>query len=165
MALHDNTVLFELPTSEFPDAEDTYEIMHRQIGPTLGARIIKPNNRRATHNFMVEARFEDKKAMELAVSQGIISGEMQYRAVVTRLNKEDLPKMVRVHVAGIPFDDINTLKEKLILSLNYYGKVCQTQVLRRKGVFEGGISVLLDTDTNKGTFEPLQRMIYLEAWD
>ncbi|KAI8327549.1 hypothetical protein BC941DRAFT_364769, partial [Chlamydoabsidia padenii] len=147
MALHDNTVLFELPTSEFRNAETTYEIMHKQIGPTLGARIIRPNNNRPVQNFLVEARFETQAAMALAVTQGLIVEDMQYRAVTTRLNKGALPKMVRVHVAGIPFEDTTSLKEKLILSLKYYGKVCQIQILRRLGVFEGAISALLDTDT------------------
>jgi hypothetical protein len=164
MALHDDTVLFELPVKEFTTLEDSYETLRRQIGTPLGARIIRPNNKRPTETFMLEARFEEEADMEKAISQGVIIGEMAYRAIITRTNTGALPKMVRVHAAGIPFADKETLTKNLLLSLGYYGNVCQIQILRRAGMFEGVVSVLLDTDPNVGKFEPLQRMIYLEAW-
>jgi hypothetical protein len=55
--------------------------------------------------------------MERALTQGVIIGDMQYRAIITRSNKGALPNMVRVHAAGIPFADLETLKKNLAATL------------------------------------------------
>ncbi|SAM07111.1 hypothetical protein, partial, partial [Absidia glauca] len=91
-------------------------------------------------------------------------GDVQYRAVYTRSDKGELPKMVRVHMSGIPFDE-EVITEKLIASLAHYGKVCQIKFYRQRGVFEGKASVLLDiNEGEKEHLEPLQRMLYLDEW-
>ncbi|KAG1476549.1 hypothetical protein G6F46_015145 [Rhizopus delemar] len=66
----------------------------------------------------------------------------------------------------IPEED--KLLEELLLSLRHYGKVCQIKQFFCGGYFEGKLSVLMDVSTPSEdalTIRPLDRMLYLPAWD
>ncbi|SAL99590.1 hypothetical protein [Absidia glauca] len=74
--------------------------------------------------------------------------------------------MIRVHLTGIPYEEEDVLVAKLKESLKHYGKVCQLQMFRQSDVFEGKVSALLDTqDDAMASYEPLQRMLYVSAWE
>lgn len=166
VALHNNCVLFEFPTMAFPNKTDVYQELITQIGRMLGGRLITAPPHRANGKFMVETKFATEEHMEQAINQGITVDDVQYRAVYTRSDRGDLPKMVHVHVSGVPFEEEDILVDKLTESLQYYGKVCQLKMYRQSGVFEGKIAVLLDLNaTAENAPEPLQRMLYLSAWD
>ncbi|ORY99646.1 hypothetical protein BCR42DRAFT_444609 [Absidia repens] len=165
MALHNDTILFEFLAKDFSNPTEVYGPMTAKLGKMIGARIIKPNNGRSTGTFMVEAKFEKKEASTKAISEGIPIGNHQYKGIPTRADNGALPKMVKIHVAGIPFEDSKDLKEKIIDSLSPYGKICKISTLKQCGVFEGAITALIDTDPTQGEFEPLQRMLYFSAWN
>ncbi|KAI8327637.1 hypothetical protein BC941DRAFT_259914, partial [Chlamydoabsidia padenii] len=165
MALHDDCVLFEFPTIEFPVPTDSYRIISQQIGRMVGGRTITSPPNRSNGKFMVEVKFATVQDTDKAINEGIILGGLQYRAVYTRANRSELPKMVRVHVSGVPFEEENVLATKLLTSMKHYGKICQIKMWRLAGVFEGAITVLLDTNEEHGAVEPLQRMLYMQDWD
>jgi hypothetical protein len=165
MALHSDTVLFECLNKDFENPKEVYSIMTKEIGALTGARIIKQNNGRPTGTFMVEALFTKHDDAEKAITQGFDIGGIQYKAIPTRSKNNELPKMVTIHVIGIPFAATDVLRDQLLESLAIYGKVCKISVLKDSGVFEGAITALLDTDPSQGDFEPLQKMLYLKTWD
>ncbi|CAO3588727.1 unnamed protein product [Absidia cylindrospora] len=164
MALHSDTVLFEFPTREFPVPADVYSKLRTEIGSLLGARIISQSSGRSSGTFMVEAKFAAQTSVDLAINTGLTIDGKQHKAIVTKSNNGELPKMVKLNVVGVPFEATDDLEKKLRLSLSHYGRVCRIRTIHQNGMFEGAISVLIDTDEAHGKFEPLQRMIYLEAW-
>ncbi|ORZ02000.1 hypothetical protein BCR42DRAFT_338966, partial [Absidia repens] len=143
MALHSNTVIFEFLSSDFENPRDVYSKLSKDLGTLTGARIIKPNIGRNTGTFMVEARFETQQIVNSAISKGIEVNEKQYKAIPSR-NEDRLPKMVKVHVVGVPFEDTKELTASLKSSLALYGKVCRIMAIKQAGVFEGAITALLD---------------------
>ncbi|SAM00604.1 hypothetical protein [Absidia glauca] len=86
--------------------------------------------------------------------------------LLRRHHRDELPKMIRVHLTGIPYEEEDVLVEKLRTSIQRYGNVCQLQMFRQSDVFEGKVSALLDTqDDTMASYEPLQRMLYVSAWE
>ncbi|SAL96869.1 hypothetical protein, partial, partial [Absidia glauca] len=152
VALHNNCALFEFPTLAFPNKTDVYQELITQIGRMLGGRLITAPPHRANGKFMVETKFAAEEHMEQAINQGITVDDVQYRAVYTRSDRGDLPKMVHVHVSGVPYEEEDILVTTSLqyydilvtTSLQYYGKVCQLKMYRQSGVFEGKIAALLD---------------------
>ncbi|ORZ02003.1 hypothetical protein BCR42DRAFT_338924 [Absidia repens] len=130
LPLHNDTVLFELPAMPFEEKEEVFSLLSTQIGPTLGARIITAPPNRMNGMFMVEARFNKEDHTEKALTEGLTIDEGKYQAIVTRTENEALPKMVRVHMFGIPFEEVEELKEKIKSSMETYGTVCQINLLR-----------------------------------
>ncbi|SAL96028.1 hypothetical protein, partial, partial [Absidia glauca] len=166
MSLHQNCVLFEFPTMEFVPKTDAYVELKKQIGRLVGGRIITAPPHKANGKFMVEAKFATEDHTEAAISHGITMGDAQYRAIYTGTSRDELPKMIRVHLTGIPYEEEDVLVAKLKESLKHYGKVCQLQMFRQSDVFEGKVSALLDTqDDAMASYEPLQRMLYVSAWE
>lgn len=162
--LHADTLLFELPSLGFEEQEDVFKTLNLQFKSTLGARIIQAPNGRQNGKLLVEARFEKDDEINQALNDGMTIDGIQHRAIRTKNEKGDLPKMVRVHMTGIPFEATTDLETKIKESMQQYGLVCQIKTLKQHNIFIGAVSVLLDIDTNLGTFEPLQRMLYLDQW-
>lgn len=66
----------------------------------------------------------------------------------------------------------STIKQGLLDSLRYYGKVYQIRRIMENGYFEGQLTITIDpsegyvdTQGKLREAQPLQRMLYLETWD
>jgi hypothetical protein len=167
LPLHNDTVLFELPSMAFDIKEDVFLTLASQIGPTLGARIISGPPNRMNGKFMVEAKFQTQDDTDKALNDGITVDDTKHQAIVTRTENEELPNMVRVHMSGLPFEKADELSTNLKKAMEHYGTVCQIKILRQRNTFIGAATVLLDIDDSKREqkFEPLQRMLYLDVWE
>ncbi|KAI8086804.1 uncharacterized protein BX664DRAFT_351204 [Halteromyces radiatus] len=74
--------------------------------------------------------------------------------------------MTRVFLNYVPKKQ-SVLKEGILESMKFYGKVCEIKKMMNGNFFEGQVSILLDTNDDgvDKKYRPLQRMLYMAHWD
>lgn len=164
-ALNPDTVLFEFPGSaDLGNEGAIYKMIEKQLGLAIGFRTVSHPNKNRRGNIIIEAKLtEDAHAK--ALTEGLTVQGVKYLGTPTKSTEEDYPDMVKVHVSGVPLALPEEVKEGLLESLEIYGKVCQIRMEKRWGYFEGNATILLDRKEKGETFEPLQRMLFLRAWE
>ncbi|CAO3621822.1 unnamed protein product [Cunninghamella echinulata] len=152
--LHSNAVLFEIPAKT--QYREAYKLIEDSCGRVLGFRCInKPK----------ENSFANETSRIEAISKGVTIDGIAHRGTPCMENANDMPEKTRVYISGVPLEEEDKFKDMLIQSLNCYGQVAQILILKDSGYFEGEVSVLLNRSSKTGKYEPLQRMLFLSAWD
>ncbi|CAO3647619.1 unnamed protein product [Cunninghamella echinulata] len=163
-ALHSNDVLFEIPYCTH--YRDAYKLIEDTCGRVLGFRCInKPKENNTKQNLLIEAKFANETDRKEAISKGITIDGIVHRSTPCMENANDMPEMTRVYISGVPPEEEDKYQDMLIQSLNCYGQVAQMLLLKDNRYFEGEISVLLNRSSKTGSYELLQRMLFLSAWD
>ncbi|KAG1049516.1 hypothetical protein G6F43_008161 [Rhizopus delemar] len=139
------SVLFSFPTSLFDHYTQAYKCIEDQIGAVHGFRNISKYDHRRNHKeLLIEAKFREAVNTDKANNLGITHKNV---VIKEASSKGDQPKnLIRVH----------------------YGRVCKIKQFFCGGYFEGKLSVLMDVSTlseDALTIRPLDRMLYLPAWD
>jgi hypothetical protein len=161
------SVLFSFPTSLFDHYTQAYKCIEDQIGAVHGFRNISKYDHRRNHKeLLIEAKFREAVNTDKAINLGITHKNVMIKAAPS---KGDQPKnLVRVQMDLLHIPEEDKLLEELLLSLRHYGRVCQIKQFFCGGYFEGKLSVLMDVSTPSEdalTIRPLDRMLYLPAWD
>lgn len=120
---------------------------------------------------IVEIKFQDPIHANLAISQGIVIGDMVFNGVSS---KDDMASRPLTHVCmtmlHLPDDDefIMGLKQ----SMRPYGRIYQIKKYYRNSFYESKVSVLLDSSAGyldeDGKYQkptPLNRNILLDKWN
>lgn len=166
-SLQDNSVLFEVPKGEFTSLTNLYRLIQTQIGPIIRVVPISQFGN-LKGNILVEVTFEKDEDANVAIAEGIIVNEMNFKATPAHINNSSCPpKMTRIFLNYVPGVTHDELVPGLVSSLSIYGKVYEIKKRLHGGFFEGQISALLDLNDDEETNKhvPLQRMLYLHTWD
>ncbi|KAI7873545.1 hypothetical protein K492DRAFT_212044 [Lichtheimia hyalospora FSU 10163] len=125
---------------------------------------------RARGDLLIEANFQDPLHVDAAIKNGISVDDIIYKASPSVSGVEN--PLIRIQLNLLYNVNGDALKEGLLASLRYYGKVYQIRQILCNGYFEGQLTIILDPsagyDDDKGEkrpAQPLQRMLYLEQWD
>lgn len=169
-ALSPDSVLFSLPATAFSHRTDAYKTIADQIGPLASVRPLSNYDARPRRDLLIAAKFTSQEDTMAAIESGITVDHVVYKASPTVSGAEN--PLVRVQINLLHNADDKDLKDGLLTSLSYYGKVYQIRRVLCNGYFEGQLTATLDPQQgyldNTGNMheaQPLQRMLYLEAWD
>ncbi|CDH61170.1 hypothetical protein RO3G_01610 [Lichtheimia corymbifera JMRC:FSU:9682] len=169
-ALSPHSVLFSFPLMLFDHRTDAYKEIQHQIGPFASVRPLSNYDIRARKDILIAVKFIDEAHTKAAIESGIIVNDVVYKASPTSMGAEN--PLVRIQLNLLHNADDSNLKDELLASLKYYGKVYQIRRTLCNGFFEGQITVTIDPSAGyvdeKGVrkdAQPLQRMLYLETWD
>ncbi|KAI8330240.1 hypothetical protein BC941DRAFT_441328 [Chlamydoabsidia padenii] len=166
-ALNPDTVLFEFPgTADLGNEGTTYKLIEKQLGLAIGFRTVSHPNKNRRGNIIIEAKLMEE-GHDKALTEGLTINGVKYLGTPTNSTEEDYPEMVKIHVSGVPLALPDEIKEGLLESMSIYGKVCQIRMEKRWGYFEGNATILLDRKASQAgmAYEPLQRMLFLQAWE
>ena len=121
-------------------------------------------------DMLIEANFQSSADTAKAISEGLAIDDIVYKASPSVAGVEKPLVRVQLNLLRMTTDD--ELKEGLLSSLRYYGKVYQIRQIRCNGYFEGQLTITIDPshgyvddDGKHQESQPLQRMLYLEQWD
>ncbi|KAI7873424.1 hypothetical protein K492DRAFT_117501, partial [Lichtheimia hyalospora FSU 10163] len=169
-ALTPDSVLFSFPPNVFSERTETYKVIEDQIGPLEGVIPISVYDMRARGNLLLKVKFDSPAHAATAITDGINVEEIVYKASPSVTGMEN--PLMRVQLTLLHIAKGEDLKNGLLSSLRYYGKVYQIRQVLRNGYFEGRLTITLDPsvgyeDDDGIMQEPhaLQRMLYLENWD
>ncbi|KAI8078923.1 uncharacterized protein BX664DRAFT_287132, partial [Halteromyces radiatus] len=165
--LEEEAVLFELPKREFTTLTEAYTLIQDQIGIIDGVTPLNRFGSNTRGNLLLEVTFVESQHASDAIEKGITINEVNYRASPTRLNgSTQPPRMTRVFLNYVPKKQ-SVLKEGILESMKFYGKVCEIKKMMNGNFFEGQVSILLDTNDDgvDKKYRPLQRMLYMAHWD
>lgn len=169
-ALSPDSVLFQFPIMTFSHRTEAYKVITDQIGPLASVRPLSNYDVRARKDLLIAAKFTCTEQTNAAIETGVTIDDVVYKAMPTITGAEN--PLVRVQLNLLHNADDRDLKEDLLSSLRYYGKVYQIRRHLCNGYFEGQLTVTLDPSEgymddqqNKRESQPLQRMLYLDAWD
>ena len=154
----------------FADRSEAYQLIEDQIGPMEGALPLNVYDLRARGNLLLEVKFEAQADTTRAINDGVTVDDIVYKASPSVAGVEN--PLVRIQLTLLQIAKPEDLKQGLLSSLRYFGKVYQIRRVLRNGYFEGRMTITLDpskgyVDDNGNMHDPhpLQRMIYLESWD
>ncbi|KAI7873558.1 hypothetical protein K492DRAFT_115984, partial [Lichtheimia hyalospora FSU 10163] len=169
-ALSPDTVLFSFPRLSFSHHTEAYKLIVDQIGPLASVRPLSNYDVRARRDLLIAAKFTCTEHTTAAIDSGVSIDNVIYKASPTSSGIEN--PLMRVQLNLLHNADDRYIKDDLLSSLRYYGKVYQIRRVLCNGYFEGQLTVTLDPsegyiddDGNLKEAQPLQRMLYLEAWD
>lgn len=169
-ALTPDSVLFSLPALAFERRSKAYSLIESQIGPVHGFRPLSVYDMRSRRDLLIEAKFVDPAHTTKAIEDGITVDEIVHKASPSVAGSEN--PLLRVQLSLLHIDTDQSLKDGLLASLRYYGKVYQIRRVLCDGYYEGQLTVTIDPSVgykdSKGVShdaQPLQRMLYLETWD
>ncbi|CDH60003.1 hypothetical protein RO3G_01473 [Lichtheimia corymbifera JMRC:FSU:9682] len=169
-ALTPDSVLFTVPTSAFAHRSDVYKAIETQIGPLGDVRPLSLYDVRTRGDFLIEAKFAEAAQTDAAINRGITINDVVYQASPSFVGAEN--PLIRVHLNLMQMGSSSTIKQGLLDSLRYYGKVYQIRRILENGYFEGKLTIAIDPSEGyvdaQGKLrdaQPLQRMLYLETWD
>ena len=169
-ALTPNSVLFSIPTTAFAHRSDIYKAIEAQIGPLEDVRPLSLYDVRARRDFLIEAKFADPLHNNAAIENGVTIDDVVYTASPSFVGAEN--PLIRVQLNLMQMGNSLAIKQGLLDSLRYYGKVYQIRRILDNGYFEGQLTITIDPseghtdeDGNFHKAQPLQRMMYLETWD
>ncbi|CDH61166.1 hypothetical protein RO3G_01610 [Lichtheimia corymbifera JMRC:FSU:9682] len=169
-ALAPDAVLFSFPLVAFTHRAEAYKTITDQIGPLASIRPLSNYDQRARKDLLISVTFTSPEHTKKAIDSGITVDDVVYKATPNAPGAEN--PLMRVQLNLLHNADDRNLKEDLLSSLRYYGKVYQIRRILCNGYFEGQLTVTLDPSAgykdDKGVYheaQPLQRMLYLEAWD
>ncbi|CDS10663.1 hypothetical protein LRAMOSA11149 [Lichtheimia ramosa] len=169
-ALTPDSVLFTVPTSAFVHRSDIYKAIESQIGPLEDVRPLSLYDVRTRRDFMIEAKFAEAVHTDAAINRGITINDVVYQASPSFVGAEN--PLIRVQLNLMQMGSSSTIKQGLLDSLRYYGKVYQIRRIMENGYFEGQLTITIDPSEGyvdaQGKLrdaQPLQRMLYLETWD
>lgn len=169
-ALAPDTVLFSFPLVAFTHRAEAYKAITDQIGPLASIRPLSNYDLRARKDLLISVTFTCAEHTKKAIDSGITVDDVVYKATPNAPGAEN--PLMRVQLNLLHNADDRNLKEELLSSLRYYGKVYQIRRILCDGYFEGQLTVTLDPSVgykdDKDVYheaQPLQRMLYLEAWD
>lgn len=169
-ALTPDSVLFSFPPSTFAHRTEAYDAISKEIGPLADVRPLSLYSTNARGDLLIEAKFQSPEDTTKAIQSGIIVDDVLYKASPSVQGVEK--PLVRVQLNLLRMATGEELKDGLLSSLRYYGKVYQIRRLLCNGYFEGQLTITLDPSHGykdaKGQnqySQPLQRMLYLEKWD
>lgn len=169
-ALTPDSVLFSFPSTVFLERTDAYKAIEEQIGPMEGVRPLSVYDTRAHGNLLLEVKFVSPIHTTKAIQDGITVEDIVYKGNPSVAGAEN--PLVRVQLTLTQIASGDELKQRLLSSLRYYGQVYQVRRILRNGYFEGRMTITLDPSVGyhdeEGKLQdpqPLQRMLYLEAWD
>lgn len=169
-ALSPESVLFSFPLNVFEHRTDAYQLIIDQIGPLKSIRPLSNYEVRARRDLLIAAKFTCPEHTHAAINSGVVVDDIVYKASPTISGAEN--PLVRVQINLLHNADDDDLEKGLLRSLKYYGKVYQIRRTLCNGFFEGQLTVVLDPQYgyeddsgSKRDAQPLQRMLYLEAWD
>ncbi|KAJ8654752.1 hypothetical protein O0I10_009643 [Lichtheimia ornata] len=169
-ALTPQSVLFSLPHLAFERRSKAYAEIESQIGEVQGFRHISAYDVRSRRDMLIEAKFVNPDHATKAIEEGITVNEVIYKASPTVSGSEN--PLIRVQLSLLHIDSDQAIRDGLLSSLRYYGKVYQIRRILYDGYFEGQLTVTIDPsegyEDSKGEHheaQPLQRMLYLETWD
>ncbi|KAI8093748.1 uncharacterized protein BX664DRAFT_358151 [Halteromyces radiatus] len=143
------------------------EHLKDQIRIHRAEQIIQQTLEEEARQYLLEVTFVENQHACDAIEKGIIINEVNYRASPTRLHGSTQPlRMTRVFLNYVPKKQ-SVLKEGILESMKFYGKVCEIKKMMNGNFFEGQISILLDTNDDgvDKKCRPLQRMLYMSHWD
>lgn len=169
-ALTPDSVLFTVPTSAFVHRSDIYKAIESQIGPLEDVRPLSLYDMRTRRDFMIEAKFTETEHTNTAINRGVTINDVVYPASPSFVGAEN--PLIRVQLNLMQMGSSSTIKQGLLDSLRYYGKVYQIRRIMENGYFEGQLTITIDpsegyvdTQGKLREAQPLQRMLYLETWD
>ncbi|KAI9301789.1 hypothetical protein BJ944DRAFT_252034 [Cunninghamella echinulata] len=155
----------DIPTKDFKDIIDIYLKIENQCGSLKEINYLSNNSINKMPSLIIIANFKNEDSIRKVSSEGFSHNGLVHRGIVNLNNKEDISKLVRVILNQIPMNkDDQDLITKLSKSLAY-GKIMQIKKITRLHFSEGEINVLLDCNNKEEGCLPLQRSLYLEAWD
>ncbi|CDH61037.1 hypothetical protein RO3G_01611 [Lichtheimia corymbifera JMRC:FSU:9682] len=169
-ALTPNTVLFSIPVTALPHHTEAYKLLADQIGPMASVRLLSNYDVRTSKDFLIAAKFKQTEHTKAAMESGVTIDDIVYKASPTAAGAEN--PLIRVQLNLLHNADDDEIKDGLLTSLRYYGKVYQIRRILCNGYFEGQLTVILDPsegymigEGEHHEAQPLQRMLYLETWD
>lgn len=169
-ALTPQSVLFSFPPTLFAHRTDAYKSIEDNIGPLTAVRPLSLYSIQARGDLLIEAKFASHEHATKAIQVGITIDDIVYKASPSVAGVEK--PLVRVQLNLLRMASDEELREGLLSSMRYYGKVYQVRQTLCNGYFEGQLTVTLDpsqgyvdTAGKRHDSQPLQRMLYLEKWD
>ncbi|ORX42717.1 hypothetical protein DM01DRAFT_1274772, partial [Hesseltinella vesiculosa] len=143
-ALDPRCVLFELPTKFFDRITQVYDLIEKEIGPTLGITPIQQDARKRDC-VLLEVLFQKEEHTLKALRQGMkVEGLTHFASPAANEGLSIPMKMVRVNFSRTPKGSDEEILNGLKESCAVYGEVVQISKITRGGFFEGQTSVLLD---------------------
>lgn len=169
-ALTPNSVLFSFPPTTFTHRTEAYDAIAKDIGPLAAVRPLSLYSTHARGDLLIEAKFQSPDHAKLAINNGITVDGIVHKASPSVQGVEK--PLIRVQLNLLHMATGDELKDGLLSSLRFYGKVYQIRQILCNGYFEGQLTITLDPshgyEDEKGEIQdsqPLQRMLYLEKWD
>ncbi|CAO3702200.1 unnamed protein product [Rhizopus stolonifer] len=168
--LTSDSVLFSLPANLFKQCSDTYWAIESHFGDVDGFRNSSRYDTRNKSQLLIVAKFSDPATTRRAVSEGFVHNEMIFKGLPSLAQADR--NLIRLQLTLLHIPEKSRFLVDLLDSLRNYGKVCQVKQFLNDGFFEGNLSIMLDVSepriNDDGTtvpIQPLQRNLYLEAWD
>lgn len=169
-ALQPESILFSLPDAAFDKHTDAYQLIVSQLGPVVGNSFIPISVRgfqsRSAHDLVFSTIFCKAEDTQKAITEGITIDGIVYKGIPYK-DRSAANDYIRVYLTLVRQENnVATLVQKLKASMSMYGKVLQIKMLLRDGFFEGEVSVVLTRKPEADvSYQPLQRMLFLEEWD
>ncbi|KAJ8656562.1 hypothetical protein O0I10_007639 [Lichtheimia ornata] len=141
-ALTPQSVLFSFPPTSFAHRTEAFKSIEDNIGPLAAVRPLSLYSIHSRGDLLIEAKFVSQEHATKAIQAGITLDDIVYKASPSVAGVEK--PLVRVQLNLLHMATNTELKEGLLSSLRYYGKVYQVRQTLCNGYFEGQLTVTLD---------------------
>ncbi|KAI7851118.1 hypothetical protein BDC45DRAFT_445906, partial [Circinella umbellata] len=167
-ALNADAVIFDFGTN-LPSKAQAYRLIN-QIGTVYGSRLISRS--RHSKALLIETRFQDDEAKNLAITEGVTYDGINYRATKAISVDADI---IKVNFQHLPFVNRQALEASLKQTMGDYRRVIQVciYVEPETNTFEGEATVFLDVTPPPEVmladdcthYQTLTRMIHFDNWN
>ncbi|KAI7861216.1 hypothetical protein K492DRAFT_139321, partial [Lichtheimia hyalospora FSU 10163] len=123
----------------FTHHTEAYKIIADQIGPLASVRPLSNFDVRARRDLLISVTFTCPEHTTAAIESGVTIDDVLYTGTPTTSGSEN--PLMRIQLNLLHNADDRTLKEELLSSLRFYGKVYQIRRTLCNGFFEGQLTI------------------------